>query len=83
MRDVAYAHIQALEIPSASGRYCLIESDVHFSEVLKIVQQHYPTLHLPKKYGFFIFLHAHVGPAIWMAKFYNYLDYWEIVVLND
>ncbi|XP_021617572.1 phenylacetaldehyde reductase isoform X3 [Manihot esculenta] len=49
VRDVAYAHIQALEIPSASGRYCLIESDFHFSEVMKIVQQHYPTLHLPKK----------------------------------
>uniref|UniRef100_A0A199UAW7 NAD-dependent epimerase/dehydratase domain-containing protein n=1 Tax=Manihot esculenta TaxID=3983 RepID=A0A199UAW7_MANES len=51
VRDVAYAHIQALEIPSASGRYCLIESDIHFSKVLKIVQQHYPTLHLPKKYA--------------------------------
>ncbi|KAG8650472.1 hypothetical protein MANES_07G045250v8 [Manihot esculenta] len=51
VRDVAYAHIQALEIPSASGRYCLIERDVHFSKVLKIVQQHYPTLHLPKKCG--------------------------------
>ncbi|XP_057998924.1 phenylacetaldehyde reductase-like [Hevea brasiliensis] len=51
VRDVAHAHIQALEIPSASGRYCLIERDLHFSEVLKIVHQHYPTLQLPEKSG--------------------------------
>ncbi|KAF2293456.1 hypothetical protein GH714_001919 [Hevea brasiliensis] len=51
VRDVAHAHIQALEIPSAGGRYCLIERDLHFSEVLKIVHQHYPTLQLPEKSG--------------------------------
>eukprot|EP00257_Ricinus_communis_P025454 XP_025012868.1 cinnamoyl-CoA reductase 1 isoform X2 [Ricinus communis] len=49
VRDVAYAHIQALEIPSATGRYCLVERDIHFSEVLKIVHQHYPSLDLPNK----------------------------------
>ncbi|KAF2319618.1 hypothetical protein GH714_017622 [Hevea brasiliensis] len=49
VRDVADAHIRAFEIPSANGRYCLVTHALHFSEVLKIVHQHYPTLNLPKK----------------------------------
>ena len=49
VRDVAEAHIQAFEIPSASGRYCLAANILHFSEVLRIIHKHYPTLHLPEK----------------------------------
>ncbi|XP_050209185.1 phenylacetaldehyde reductase-like [Mercurialis annua] len=49
VRDVACAHIKALESSSAAGRYFLIESDVHYSEILKIVHQLYPTLQLPQK----------------------------------
>ncbi|XP_057991731.1 phenylacetaldehyde reductase-like [Hevea brasiliensis] len=49
VRDVADANIRAFEIPSANGRYCLVTNALHFSEVLKIVHQHYPTLNLPKK----------------------------------
>ncbi|GAV85203.1 Epimerase domain-containing protein [Cephalotus follicularis] len=48
IRDVAYAHIQALEIPSASGRYCLVESVVDISAVLKILHEVYPALKLPE-----------------------------------
>ncbi|KAF2293423.1 hypothetical protein GH714_001561 [Hevea brasiliensis] len=46
VRDVANAHIEAFELASASGRYCLVETVVHFSEFLKIVHKHYPTPHL-------------------------------------
>ncbi|XVF09705.1 hypothetical protein REPUB_Repub07fG0118300 [Reevesia pubescens] len=49
VRDVAYAHIQAFEIPSATGRYCLVERAVHFSEVLKTLSELYPTLGLQEK----------------------------------
>ncbi|KAJ9174532.1 hypothetical protein P3X46_013168 [Hevea brasiliensis] len=49
VRDVASAHIQAFEQPSANGRYCLVERVVHCSELLKIVPKQYPTLHLPEK----------------------------------
>ncbi|OAY44827.1 phenylacetaldehyde reductase [Manihot esculenta] len=49
VRDVAVAHVQALEIPSASGRYCLVANTLHFSELLKIVHQLYPTLQLPEE----------------------------------
>ncbi|XP_065869783.1 phenylacetaldehyde reductase-like [Euphorbia lathyris] len=50
VRDVAYAHIKALEMSSANGRYCLVERYAHFSEILNILHQHYPTtLHLPEK----------------------------------
>ncbi|KAL4363923.1 hypothetical protein GQ457_04G033060 [Hibiscus cannabinus] len=49
VRDVAYAHIQAFEIPSASGRYCLIEKVVQFPEILKTLNQLYPTLGLQAK----------------------------------
>ncbi|XP_050209188.2 phenylacetaldehyde reductase-like [Mercurialis annua] len=49
VRDVANAHIKAFENSSASGRYCLVERDSHFSEVLKIVHQHYPSWDLPQK----------------------------------
>ncbi|GMH30457.1 hypothetical protein Nepgr_032300 [Nepenthes gracilis] len=47
VRDVASAHIQAFEIPSANGRYCLVESVVHCSEVVKILRELYPDLRLP------------------------------------
>ncbi|XWS75658.1 hypothetical protein CRYUN_Cryun01aG0110000 [Craigia yunnanensis] len=50
VRDVAYAHIQAFEDPSACGRYCLVERAVPFSEVQKIFYELYPSLHLNEKY---------------------------------
>ncbi|KAL6311829.1 hypothetical protein AAG906_025789 [Vitis piasezkii] len=49
VRDVANAHIQAYEIPKASGRYCLVERDLHNSEILKILRKLYPGLPLPEK----------------------------------
>jgi nucleoside-diphosphate-sugar epimerase len=49
IRDVANAHIQALEVPSASGRYCLVETVIHCSEVMKILHKLYPTFCLPEK----------------------------------
>ncbi|GMH30458.1 hypothetical protein Nepgr_032301 [Nepenthes gracilis] len=45
--DVASAHIQAFEIPSTNGRHCLVESVVHYSEVVKILHELYPDLRLP------------------------------------
>jgi nucleoside-diphosphate-sugar epimerase len=49
IRDVANAHIQALEVPSATGRYCLVETVIHCSEVMKLLHKLYPTLCLPEK----------------------------------
>lgn len=50
VRDVASAHIQAFELPSASGRYCLVSHFAHISEALKIIRQLYPTLNIPERY---------------------------------
>ncbi|KAK9079389.1 hypothetical protein SSX86_001060 [Deinandra increscens subsp. villosa] len=49
VKDVANAHIQAFEIPSASGRYCLVESVVHYSELVGILKTLYPSSQLPEK----------------------------------
>jgi len=49
IHDVAEAHIRAFEIPSAHGRYCLVESVVHHSEIVKVLHKLYPTLQLPNK----------------------------------
>ncbi|KAJ6315586.1 hypothetical protein OIU78_018959 [Salix suchowensis] len=49
VKDVANAHIQAFELPSASGRYCLVERVAHHSEVVKILRELYPDLQLPEK----------------------------------
>ncbi|KAI8545874.1 hypothetical protein RHMOL_Rhmol07G0071400 [Rhododendron molle] len=49
VRDVANAHIQAFEIPSASGRYCVVHKPAHFSEVVRILHELYPALDLPDK----------------------------------
>ncbi|TKY67824.1 Cinnamoyl-CoA reductase 1 [Spatholobus suberectus] len=49
VKDVANAHIQAYEIASASGRYCLVERVAHFSELAKILRDIYPTLQVPEK----------------------------------
>lgn len=46
-RDVACAHVQAFETPSASGRYCLGGQFAHFPEVLP---EYYPTLPLPERW---------------------------------
>ncbi|CAI0455042.1 unnamed protein product [Linum tenue] len=51
VRDVAEAHIKAFETPSASGRYCLVESSVPLSQVLGILHKLYPTLPLSDKCG--------------------------------
>nr|GMC82333.1 cinnamoyl-CoA reductase 1-like [Ipomoea batatas] len=50
VRDVANAHIQAFEVPSASGRYCLVGETIHSSQVLKIAGQLYPSLPISNKY---------------------------------
>nr|GMC90602.1 cinnamoyl-CoA reductase 1-like [Ipomoea batatas] len=50
IRDVINAHIQALELQSASGRYCLVGTTIHSSQVLKIVAELYPSLAIPEKY---------------------------------
>ncbi|KAL8483622.1 hypothetical protein ACS0TY_026347 [Phlomoides rotata] len=49
VKDVAYAHILAYENPSASGRYCLVETVAHFSEVVQILRKLYPNFKLPEK----------------------------------
>lgn len=49
VKDVANAHVQAFEIPSASGRYCLVERVVHYSEIVKILHGLYPDFQLPEK----------------------------------
>uniref|UniRef100_A0A7C9E8T7 Cinnamoyl-CoA reductase n=2 Tax=Opuntia streptacantha TaxID=393608 RepID=A0A7C9E8T7_OPUST len=49
VKDMATAHISAFEIPSANGRYCLVETVAHFSEVVKMLQEIYPFLSLPAK----------------------------------
>ncbi|PON74297.1 Hopanoid-associated sugar epimerase [Parasponia andersonii] len=50
VRDVALAHIQAFEVASATGRYCLVGHVAHTSEALKIVREFYPALNIPEKY---------------------------------
>ncbi|XP_019151060.1 PREDICTED: cinnamoyl-CoA reductase 1-like [Ipomoea nil] len=50
VRDVANAHIQAFELPSASGRYCLVGINMHASQILKIASRLFPSLHIPDKY---------------------------------
>ncbi|XP_038901183.1 phenylacetaldehyde reductase-like [Benincasa hispida] len=49
VKDVANAHIEAYEIASAKGRYCLVERAVHYSEMVNIIHQLYPSLQLPHK----------------------------------
>lgn len=49
VKDVANAHVLAYEVPSASGRYCLVERVCHYSEVVRILRVLYPTLRLPEK----------------------------------
>ncbi|XP_042445718.1 phenylacetaldehyde reductase-like isoform X1 [Zingiber officinale] len=49
VKDVAMAHILAFEVPSASGRYCLVERVVHYSELVRIIRELYPSLPVPEK----------------------------------
>ncbi|XP_062115479.1 phenylacetaldehyde reductase-like [Humulus lupulus] len=49
VRDVASAHIQAFEAGSTSGRYFLSGYIAHISELLKILQQLYPSITIPQR----------------------------------
>ncbi|KAM7497150.1 hypothetical protein LguiA_021564 [Lonicera macranthoides] len=49
VKDVANAHIQAFEIPSASGRYCTVERVAHCSDIVEILRKLYPSFKLPDK----------------------------------
>ncbi|CAO2208240.1 unnamed protein product [Urochloa humidicola] len=49
VKDVALAHILAYEVPSANGRYCVVERVAHYSEVVNIIRKMYPTIALPDK----------------------------------
>ncbi|MED6179934.1 hypothetical protein PIB30_005392 [Stylosanthes scabra] len=46
VKDVAIAHIQAYEIPTATGRYLIVERVVHLSELAGILRDLYPTLQI-------------------------------------
>ncbi|XP_024022045.1 cinnamoyl-CoA reductase 1-like isoform X2 [Morus notabilis] len=49
VRDVALAHIQACEVASASGRYCLVGHVVHIYEALNVLRRFFPALSIPEK----------------------------------
>ncbi|XP_078446606.1 NAD(P)-binding Rossmann-fold superfamily protein [Wolffia australiana] len=49
VKDVANAHILAFEVPSANGRYCLVESVAHFSEIVDIIRRLFPIITLPER----------------------------------
>ncbi|KAJ3669249.1 hypothetical protein LUZ60_011199 [Juncus effusus] len=49
VKDVAMAHILAYENPSANGRYLLVERVAHYSEIVEIIRELYPSLSLPQK----------------------------------
>jgi len=49
VKDVAEAHILAFEVPSANGRYILVENVAHYSEIVKILSKLYPGCALPTK----------------------------------
>ncbi|KAK9673634.1 hypothetical protein RND81_12G180200 [Saponaria officinalis] len=49
VKDVAEAHIRAFEVPSAHGRYLMVESNAPLSEVVQILRELYPDLKLPTK----------------------------------
>jgi len=49
VKDVAEAHILAYEVPSANGRYLLVEKVAHYSEIVKILSKLYPACALPTK----------------------------------
>lgn len=49
VKDVALAHVLAYEVPSANGRYCMVEVVAHHSDLVNIIHQMYPTIFLPDK----------------------------------
>ncbi|KAF3455355.1 hypothetical protein FNV43_RR05806 [Rhamnella rubrinervis] len=51
MKKVAIAHILAYEIPSANGRYCLVNTVAHYLEVMRNLRELYPDFQLPQKQG--------------------------------
>ncbi|KAI0529445.1 cinnamoyl-CoA reductase 1 [Dendrobium catenatum] len=49
VKDVSEAHILAYENPSASGRYCLVERVLHYSQLVKLIKDLYPSIQVPEK----------------------------------
>jgi len=47
VRDVALAHILALEVPSAEGRYVCVSETFHLRDLVAIIKKHYPKAPLP------------------------------------
>nr|KAJ0209965.1 hypothetical protein LSAT_V11C400169050 [Lactuca sativa] len=50
VRDVANAHILAFENPQANGRYLLVANIYHSSDIMKIINQNYPSLDYSERY---------------------------------
>ncbi|KAI4384661.1 hypothetical protein MLD38_002783 [Melastoma candidum] len=46
VRDTAQAHVAALELPSATGRYCLVKEVMLSQDALAILQKLYPEMKL-------------------------------------
>ncbi|KAI3744028.1 hypothetical protein L1987_57100 [Smallanthus sonchifolius] len=50
VRDVAAAHILGFENPEADGRYCMVDEVVRSLQIMKIVDNLYPSLGLSERY---------------------------------
>ncbi|XP_010511583.1 PREDICTED: cinnamoyl-CoA reductase 1 [Camelina sativa] len=44
VRDVSLAHIKAFEVPSASGRYIIVDPDVSMKDIHKLLHELFPEL---------------------------------------
>lgn len=49
VRDVAFAHIIAIERETIEGRYCLCNDPMSVDEVLQIVRKNFPKLKVPSQ----------------------------------
>ncbi|XP_074335244.1 phenylacetaldehyde reductase-like isoform X2 [Apium graveolens] len=64
VRDVAYAHLQAFENPSACGRYCLVGKVTYSSEAFEILHNLYPAISIPERCN----KEKRVGPPYHVSK---------------
>jgi hypothetical protein len=49
VRDVASAHITAMENPHITGRFCLCSPAMHLAEILQVVHENFLDVHIPTK----------------------------------
>lgn len=75
--DVVTAHLLAMEVPEAHGRYICSNEVAHFCDILEMLRRKYPNLQTASRLNYTFFL---LTFFLWVYHFVTTMFHWRICI---